>query len=37
MEINKPDTGIFKGFGNLETKKYVNKKAFPNNNNIHRF
>lgn len=37
MEINLPDKGIFKGIGKLETKRYMNRKYFPNIRNMHQF
>jgi hypothetical protein len=37
MEINEPDKGVFKGFGNLEAKRFANRKYFPNIRNINQF
>ena len=37
MEINKPDAGVFKGMGKLETDQHINRKFFPNLRNKHRF
>lgn len=37
MEINKPDLGIFKGMGRLETPKFINRKPFPHIRNKHQF
>lgn len=37
MEINKPDAGVFKGIGQLEVNKHINKKYFPKVRNIHQF
>lgn len=37
MEINKPDLGVFKGMGKLESAKFENRKYFPNLRNIHQF
>jgi hypothetical protein len=37
MEINKPDSGIFRGLGNNERAHICNRKYFPNLRNIHNF
>ena len=37
MEINKPDKGVFKGFGRLEEEHHINRKYFPRVRNIHQF
>jgi hypothetical protein len=37
MEINKPDRGVFKGMGRLQTDEHINKKYFPKARNINQF
>lgn len=37
MEVNKPDKGVFKGMGQLENNKFINRKFFPNLRNQHNF
>lgn len=37
MEVNKPDKGVFKGMGQLEVNRFINRKFFPNLRNQHQF